>query len=73
MPSRSPREVDLLLVFGGDGTILGVAREIAGVSTPMLGVNIGGLGFLTGVPSDKLAAGLETASGAAISNMNRAR
>jgi NAD+ kinase len=52
-------DVDLLLVFGGDGTILRTAREIAGVSTPMLGVNIGGLGFLTGVPSDKLAAALK--------------
>jgi NAD+ kinase len=52
-------DVDLLLVFGGDGTILGVAREIAGINTPMLGVNIGGLGFLTGVPSDKLAAALK--------------
>ena len=35
------REVDLLLVFGGDGTMLHVAREIAGSATPMLGVNIG--------------------------------
>ena len=51
--------VDLLLIFGGDGTILRTAREIAGVSTPMLGVNIGGLGFLTGVPSDKLGAALK--------------
>ena len=53
------REVDLLLVFGGDGTMLGVAREIAGSSTPMLGVNIGGLGFLTGVPSAGLARALK--------------
>ena len=51
-------DVDLLLIFGGDGTILRTAREIAGVGTPMLGVNIGGLGFLTGVPSDKLASAL---------------
>ena len=46
---------DLLLVFGGDGTMLRVAREIAGSTTPMLGINIGGLGFLTAVPSDELA------------------
>lgn len=48
------REVDLLLVFGGDGTMLRVARDTAGVTTPMLGINIGGLGFLTAVPSDDI-------------------
>ena len=51
--------VDLLLVFGGDGTLLRLASDIAGSPTPMLGVNIGGLGFLTAVPSDGLAAALK--------------
>jgi len=53
------RETDLLLVFGGDGTMLHTARQIAGSQTPMLGVNIGGLGFLTAVPSDQLAKALK--------------
>jgi NAD+ kinase len=52
------RQVDLLLVFGGDGTMLHVAREIAGSATPMLGINIGGLGFLTAVPSDEMTRAL---------------
>jgi NAD+ kinase len=53
------REVDLLIVFGGDGTMLRVARDTAGVATPMLGINIGGLGFLTAVPSDQIEAALK--------------
>jgi NAD+ kinase len=53
------RQTDLLLVFGGDGTMLHAARQVAGLNTPILGVNIGGLGFLTAVPSNRLGAALK--------------
>jgi NAD+ kinase len=49
---------DLILVFGGDGTMLRVSREVAGHKTPILGINVGGLGFLTAVPSQQLTPAL---------------
>lgn len=52
-------EVDLLMVFGGDGTMLRVAREIAGSQTPILGINAGGLGFLTDVQAHQLSEALK--------------
>jgi NAD+ kinase len=57
-PAELANAVDMLLVFGGDGTMLRVAREIAGLQTPILGINIGGLGFLTAVPSAGLSKAL---------------
>ena len=51
--------VDLLMVFGGDGTMLRVAREIAGSRTPLLGINVGSLGFLTDVQAHQLPLALE--------------
>jgi NAD+ kinase len=57
--SALARRCDLLLVFGGDGTMLRIAREVAGSRTPILGINLGSLGFLTAVPSNQLATALE--------------
>jgi NAD+ kinase len=57
-PAELAEAVDMILVFGGDGTMLRLAREIAGSQTPILGINIGGLGFLTAVSSSGLARAL---------------
>jgi NAD+ kinase len=39
--------VDIIFVLGGDGTLIGLAREIAPYSIPILGINLGNLGFLS--------------------------
>jgi NAD+ kinase len=46
---------DLAIAVGGDGTLLGVARIAATHSVPLVGVNLGTLGFLTDVPKDELS------------------
>ena len=53
------QQVDLLMVFGGDGTMLRISRETAGSRTPILGINVGSLGFLTDVPADQLQLALK--------------
>ncbi|MBT5926584.1 MAG: ATP-NAD kinase [Verrucomicrobia bacterium] len=45
---------DILIVFGGDGTMLHAARSLQGIPTPLLGINTGGLGFLTAAPVESL-------------------
>jgi NAD+ kinase len=56
-----PRLCDLIVLLGGDGTLIGMARRIAraGVDVPVAGVNFGSLGFLTEITLDDLYPSLE--------------
>ncbi len=53
---KVPGDVDVVVVFGGDGTFLWAIRLIGRQSIPVIGVNIGGLGFLTEITMDELYA-----------------
>ena len=49
-PEKLASEVDLMLVLGGDGTMIATARMVGDTEVPVLGVNYGGLGYLAEFP-----------------------
>lgn len=53
------KTVDVLLALGGDGTVLFCAKLLNGADVPVLGINLGSLGFLTGTGEDTLEKALD--------------
>jgi NAD+ kinase len=60
VPSFESVQLDALITFGGDGTLLRGARLLSGRETPILGVNLGRVGFLTTATRESLDAALES-------------
>jgi NAD+ kinase len=59
-PEELVRRVEAVIVLGGDGTLLHAARLIGANDVPILGVNLGSLGFLTEVKLDEMYAAFES-------------
>lgn len=59
MLENAVKDCDLIIIFGGDGTFLGIARKACHLNIPFVGINLGRLGFLTDIRETDLKASLQ--------------
>lgn len=59
IPEGIPADVDCMIVLGGDGTVLQAARETKRLQIPIIGVNLGTLGYMTEIEPDNLEESLD--------------
>jgi len=60
--SEIAQQADLVISVGGDGTLLGAARQIGPQEVPLLGINYGRVGFVTDIPLSQWEVGLQTST-----------
>lgn len=70
-PEEMGKQIDVLVAMGGDGTLLRAVRALGYCDTPVLGVNIGSLGFLTSIPEEQLEHALDVLSRGAYETSDR--
>lgn len=58
-PAQIPGDTECILVLGGDGTLLEAARDTVGLEIPLLGINLGSLGFLAEVEKNQISRALQ--------------
>lgn len=57
-PAQIGQHANAVIVLGGDGTMLGIARQLAPYNIPLIGINQGRLGFMTDIPIEQMYAAL---------------
>jgi NAD+ kinase len=57
-PAQIGEQADVAIVVGGDGTMLGIARQLAPYQVPLIGINQGRLGFITDIPQEGMLGAL---------------
>ncbi len=63
--------ISVLIVLGGDGTFISAARDVAGHNIPMIGINLGRMGFLTEIPVSRMEQFFNDAVNGRYSTQNR--